>query len=180
MGVSPYLPDERIERFSEISLICGERALPGWGGSRQPLDRQLRYYSEAFRLASAMTDSRLSPFNNFSHFQDSSEFVVRSSERHNAARDDALRCRILRLMHETPLARSGVSVSCTGHWPPKICGRWLSPPYRLQASLPVPREGRSLAVARAVPAVFGLAGFPQQPSSSLALLYRAISGPFQS
>jgi hypothetical protein len=38
----------------EVSLLCGELALPLSGGSRQPLDRQVSYYSELLRLASEL------------------------------------------------------------------------------------------------------------------------------
>ncbi len=127
MGVSPYLPDERNERCSEISLICGERALPGWGGSRQPLDRQLRYYSEAIRLASAGSGSRLTL----------------------ASKDlDA----DFRLMRETPLAvewRFGVlgwSLASQNTWPVAVS----TVPTAGFAAGPL-GKGRSLAVAQAVP-----------------------------
>ena len=37
----PRAPDEVNKRCGEASLLGGERALPFWGGSRQPLDRQV-------------------------------------------------------------------------------------------------------------------------------------------
>ena len=41
-----------IDSAGEVCLLGGELALPNPGGARQPLDRQLRYYSEGSRLAS--------------------------------------------------------------------------------------------------------------------------------
>jgi hypothetical protein len=41
MGVSAAGASLKNERCGETSLLGGERALPGWGGSRQPLDRQV-------------------------------------------------------------------------------------------------------------------------------------------
>ncbi len=46
------------ESLGEASLLGGELALPHWGGSHQPLDRQVRYYSEARLLARAFCGSR--------------------------------------------------------------------------------------------------------------------------
>jgi hypothetical protein len=44
----------RNDLSGEVSLLCGELALPLSGGSRQPLDRQVSYYSELMRLASEL------------------------------------------------------------------------------------------------------------------------------
>jgi len=41
----------------EVSLLRGELALPLSGGTRQPLDRQVSYYSELLRLASELRGS---------------------------------------------------------------------------------------------------------------------------
>lgn len=44
---------------ANFALLCGELALPVPGmGARQPLDRQLRYYSEGIRLASRLFRTR--------------------------------------------------------------------------------------------------------------------------
>src|ERR1700734_1332527 len=51
------------------------------------------------------------------------------------------------------------------HWSlaSQICGRWLSPPYRLQASLPVPRGGAALW--RLLEQCLLFLGWPDSPSS---------------
>ncbi len=51
---SPCAVFVRIELTGEVSLLAASLLYPNWGGPRQPLDRQLRYYSEAFRLASVL------------------------------------------------------------------------------------------------------------------------------
>ncbi len=50
--ISPPPACSNRNLFGEDSLFSGELALPVSGGSRQPLDRQVRYYSERAQLAS--------------------------------------------------------------------------------------------------------------------------------
>jgi hypothetical protein len=97
------------ESPGEASLLGGELALPHWGGSRQPLDRQIRYYSEAGLLARAFCGSRR----------------MKASQDHFRYAFPA----------KSATFESGASRSCAGHWPPQIViGRWYLPPCLIETS----------------------------------------------
>lgn len=50
--LSPHLNNERLWRLAKNPSSAASFHFPILGGSHQPLDRQIRYYSEAERRAS--------------------------------------------------------------------------------------------------------------------------------
>jgi hypothetical protein len=137
MGASAVCSLVRTDQVGEVSLLSGELALPAQaisayplreahrsksirllgtsripgsllrqtypeiallGCPRQPLDRQIRYYSEATRLASPYAQ----------------KFWLPSQRTHPILIRDTIQDTQKR--HPN---RSGVLLSCAGHWPPK-------------------------------------------------------------
>ena len=78
------------------NFLCSAASLlyPDSGGSRQPLDRQVRYYSEAPRLASELWGNPA-----YRALGPRPAFPPNAQKRRSE--------------------RSGVLLSCAGHWPPK-------------------------------------------------------------
>ena len=118
-------------------MLGGELALPVSGGSHQPLDRHFRYYSEAPRLASVLC-GYLTPQSGEGNPRPTAKRKKRHPE------------------------RSGVLLSCAGHWPPKYivdggCFRRtycrLSPPV-----IPIIRAALYADALAGCLLFFGLAG----------------------
>ena|SRR5580692_589410 len=101
----------RSELFSEVSLSSGELALgPESGGSRQPLRRQVRYYSERAHVASRDLGTSVAP----------------SHKRVLAERKGAK-------MPKAPLPMGWRLGTCGGHWPLGTSSAGLA---RLRCSYP--------------------------------------------